>query len=63
MRIYSRALLNWQSGFAAAHGGEAMPYRESGLPVFEAAPLMIEIPGKAEPFRRVLRQSRSGTML
>jgi hypothetical protein len=31
-----------QSGFAAGHDGKAMPYRESGLLYFEAAPL-IEI--------------------
>jgi len=49
-----------------------MPYRESGLPDFEAAPLifrggaskeLMELAGKAEPFRRVLRRSRSTRML
>jgi len=61
-----------QSGFAAAHGGKAMPYRKSGLPDFEATPgffeaepqtELTELFGKAEPFRRVLRQSRSVRML
>jgi len=59
--------VNLQSGFAAAHGGKATPYRESGLPGFEAAALifrggaskeLMELAGKAEPFRRVLRRSR-----
>jgi len=60
-RMNFRASLNLESGFAAAHGGKALPYRESGLTDFEAAPRKegIDLPGKAEPFRHVLRQSRS----
>jgi len=68
LRTNSRTPVNLQSGFPAVHGGKAMPYREAGLLDFEAAPLNfsrrsleknpMKLPGKAEPFRRGLRQSR-----
>jgi hypothetical protein len=41
LRMNFRALLNLQSGFAATPGGKAMPYRESCLTDFEAAPLIL----------------------
>jgi hypothetical protein len=47
-----------QSGFAAAHGGKAMPYRKSGLPDFEATPRIFR-GGASNRTHRAFRKGRA----